>query len=153
MRPIICHASVEADKTEETLCPQRPRCANPRQVDPAMTIDQRTSGAVTILDIRGKMIIEVLEDMPVAERVRSLLKEGRTQILLNLEGVPYTDTMGLCNIVEAYVTAQRHGGSLKLLRLTPHVRQLLVITKLLTAFEAYQSEAEAVASFGPAISA
>mgnify|MGYP001304077488 CR=1 FL=1 len=118
-----------------------------------MTIDERTSGAVTILDIRGKMIIEVLEDMPVAERVRSLLKDGRTQILLNLEGVPYTDTMGLCNIVEAYVTAQRQGGSLKLLRLTPHVLELLVVTKLLTVFEAYQSEAEALASFGPARSA
>ena len=113
-----------------------------------MTIEQRTSGGVTILDVRGKMIIEVLKDMVLADRVRSLLKEGRTQILLNLEGVPYTDTMGLCNIVEAYVTTQRQGGALKLLRLTPHVRQLLVITKLLTIFEAYESEAEALASFG-----
>lgn len=119
--------------------------------NPQITIAQRTSGDVTILDIQGRMVIEVLNDMAVAERVRSLLKEGRRQILLNLEGVPYTDTMGLCNIVEAYVTAQRQGGSLKLLRLTPHVRQLLAVTKLLTVFEAYDSEAEALASFAPTV--
>lgn len=115
-----------------------------------MTIEERASGGVTILDVRGRMTIEALKDMAIAERVRSLLQEGRTRILLNLEGVPYVDTMGLCNIVEAYVTTQRQGGSLKLLRVTPHVRQLLVITKLLTVFEAYESEAEALASFGPA---
>lgn len=115
-----------------------------------MTIEQRVSGGVTILDVRGRMSIEVLKDMPIAEMVRSLLQEGRRQILLNLEGVPSTDTMGLCNIVEAYVTAQRQGGSLKLLRPTPHVRHLLVITRLLTVFDAYESEAEALASFGPA---
>ena len=96
------------------------------------------------------MIIEVLKDMPLTEKVRSLLQEGRTQILLNLEGVTYVDTTGLCNIVEAYVATNRRGGALKLMRLTPRVRKVLMVTKLLTVFEAYESEAEALASFGPA---
>ena len=114
-----------------------------------MTIEERASGDVTILDVRGRMTIEDVQDMLLAENVRPLLQAGRTQILLNLEGVPYVDTMGLCNVVEAYITTRRHGGSLKLLGLTPHVRELLVITRLLTVFEAYVSEADAVASFGP----
>ena len=94
------------------------------------------------------MTIEDVGDMALAERVRPLLQAGRNQIVLNLEGVPYLDTMGLCNIVEAYITTKRQGGSLKLLHLAPHVRDVLVITRLLTVFEAYASEADAVASFG-----
>ena len=114
-----------------------------------MTIEERASGGVTILDVRGRMTVEDIQDMLLAEKVRPLLQAGRKQILLNLEGVPYVDTMGLCNVVEAYITTKRQGGSLKLLGLTPHVRELLVITRLLTVFEAYASEADAVASFGP----
>ena len=114
-----------------------------------MTIEERASGSVTILDVRGRMTIEDLKDMLLADRVRPLLQAGRKQILLNLQGVPYVDTMGLCNVVEAYITTKRQGGSLKLLGLTPHVRELLMITRLLTVFEAYASEATAVASFGP----
>jgi anti-sigma B factor antagonist len=112
-----------------------------------MTIEERTSGGVTILDVRGNLTIEVVEDMPIANKVRELLQQGRTQILLNLETVRYLDTMGLCNIVEAFITTRRQGGSLKLVRLAPHVREVLVITKLLTVFEAYDSEADALASF------
>ena len=114
-----------------------------------MTIEERACGDVTVLDVRGRMTIEVLSDMLLADRVRQLLQRGRNQIVLNLEGVPYVDTSGLCNIVEAYITTRRQEGSLKLLRLTAHVRELLVITKLLTIFDVYESEAAAVASFGP----
>lgn len=113
-----------------------------------MTIEERVSGAVTILDVRGRLTIEVLRDMTLAERVRPHLQAGRKQIVLNLEAVPYVDTTGLCNIVEAYITTKRQGGSLKLLHLTAHVREMLTITRLLTVFEAYDSEAAAVASFG-----
>src|SRR5712691_468276 len=100
-----------------------------------MTIAERTSGAVNIFDVGGRLTIETLGDMTLAEKVRSLLLAGRTQILLNLEGVPYLDTMGLCNIVEVYVATRRQGGSLKLLHLTPHVREVLMITRLLTVFD------------------
>ena len=113
-----------------------------------MTIEERASGSVIILDVRGRMTTEVLPDMVLADKVRQLLQRGRNQIVLNLEGVPYVDTSGLCNIVEAYITTKRQNGSLKLLRLTAHVRELLMTTRLLTIFEAYESEAAAVASFG-----
>lgn len=112
-----------------------------------MTFDERSAGDVTIFDVRGRMTIEDTSDMALVNRVRSLVQEGRGHILLNLEGVPFVDTMGLCNIIQAYVTARRQGGSLKLVHLERHVREVLRITKLLTVFEAFDSEAEAIASF------
>ena len=114
-----------------------------------MTIDERTSDGVTIFDVRGRMTIEDVRDKAVAERVRSRVQSGCNRIVLNLEGVPYVDTTGLCNIIEAYITTQRQGGVLKLLHLAPHVRTVLSVTKLLTVFEAYDSEANVIASFGP----
>ena len=117
-----------------------------------MTIDERTSGGVTILDVRGRITIEVVEDMLLANRVRELLQQGRTQVVLNLEGVPYADTTGLCNIVQAYITTTRQGGALKLLNPTPHVRQLLTVTRLSTILDIYDSEADAVASCKPSAS-
>ncbi len=112
-----------------------------------MTIDQRTSGGVIILDVQGRMNIEVLGDLLLANKVRELLQQGHKQILLNLGGVPSMDTTGLCNLVEAYLAAIRRDASLKLLHLTPHVRKLLLITRLLTIFDAYESEPDAIARF------
>lgn len=66
-----------------------------------MTIEERASGGVTILDVRGRMTIETLPSMLLAGKVRQLLQQGRTRIILKLEGVPYADTTGLSNIVEA----------------------------------------------------
>jgi anti-sigma B factor antagonist len=114
-----------------------------------MTIDERTSGGVTIFDVRGRMTIEEASDKALVERVRARVQSGCNQIVLNLEGVPYVDTTGLCNIIEAYIATKRQGGALKLLHLAQHVRTVLTITKLLTVFEAYDSEADAIASFGP----
>ena len=112
-----------------------------------MTIQERTAGNVTVFDVRGRMTIEDTADMALAHQVRARVHEGRTRILLNLDGVPYVDTTGLCNIIQAYITTERQGGALKLLHLARHVRELLTITKLLTVFEAYDSEADAIASF------
>jgi anti-sigma B factor antagonist len=113
-----------------------------------MTIEERTSGGVIVLDVQGRMTIEVLGNLVLADRVRQLLQQGHRQILVNLAGVPYVDTSGLCDLVEAYLATTRREGALKLLHLTPHVRKILAITRLMTVFEAYESEAAAVASFG-----
>ena len=117
-----------------------------------MTIDERISGGVTILDVRGRITIEVVGNMLLANRVRELVREGHTQVVLNLEGVPYVDTTGLCNIVKAHIAVTRQDGSLKLLNPTAHVRQLLAITKLATVLDVYDSEADAVASCKPSAS-
>ena len=72
---------------------------------------------------------------------------ARRKILLNLADVPYVDSAGLGEIVRCYTTVSKKGGKLKLLNLTAKIRDLLAITKLLTVFETYDSEADAVKSF------
>ena len=112
-----------------------------------MSIEERTSGNVTVLDVAGRMTIETVGDMPLLARVRRLLQGGRTHIVVNLAGVPYVDTTGIADLVEAYVATSRQCGSLKFLHLTPHVRAVLTMTRLLTILEVYEAEADAVASF------
>jgi anti-sigma B factor antagonist len=114
-----------------------------------MTIKERSSGTAIVLDVQGRMTIETVNDRPLAVKVRRVLQEGHRRILLNLRGVPYLDTTGLCNIVEAYVGTRRQGGSLKLLHPNAHVRAVLGTTRLLTILEVYDSESEAIASFEP----
>ena len=116
-----------------------------------MTIEERTTGNITILDVAGRMTIETVGDTPLVPHVRRLLRGGRTHVVLNLASVPYVDTTGIAELVEAYVATRRQGGSMKLLRLTPHVRTVLTMTRLLTILEAYEAEADAVASFESAV--
>lgn len=114
-----------------------------------MEIAERTAGEITILDVTGKMTLgegdEILKD-----KVHSLSLQGRKKIVLNLAGVPYIDSAGLGEIVRTYTTVSREGGSLKLLGLTKRITDLLSITKLLTVFETYDNEADAVRSFSSA---
>jgi anti-sigma B factor antagonist len=81
------------------------------------------------------------------DKINSLLATGKKKLVLNLEGVPYIDSAGLGEIVRTYTTVSRQGGSLKLLNLTKRIEDLLAITKLLTVFETYDTETEAVKSF------
>ena len=113
-----------------------------------MTIDERVSGGVTILNVRGRMTVDDLGDVMVVDKVRQHLRDGQKHVLVDLAAVPYVDTTGLRDIVEAYITSRRQGGHVKLLNLTPRVRHVLEITRLLTVIEAFDSEADAVASFG-----
>ena len=69
------------------------------------------------------------------------------KIILNLADVPYIDSAGLGEIVRTYTTVSRQGGKLKLLNLTKRIQDLLAITKLLTVFDTYDSEAEAIKSY------
>ncbi len=67
--------------------------------------------------------------------------------MLNLESVPYIDSAGLGEVVRTYTTVSRQGGSLKLLNLTKRIEDLLSITKLLTVFDTYDNEADAIKSY------
>ena len=79
--------------------------------------------------------------------VRRLLEEGKKKILLNLAGVGYIDSSGIGELVSSYTAINKEGGQLKLLSLTQKLRDLLTITKLLTVFDAYDDEAEALENF------
>jgi anti-sigma B factor antagonist len=127
--------------------PARPACVRaPTAEECGMEIAERVIGDVTLLDLKGKMTLGEGDEL-LKDKVNSLLGEGRKRLVLNLEGVPYIDSAGLGEIVRTYTTVNRQGGNLKLLNLTKRIEDLLSITKLLTVFETYDSEAEAVKSF------
>ena len=111
-----------------------------------MQIDERAVGAVMILDLKGKIILGD-GDTALRDKINSLVQQDRKRILLNLEGVPYIDSAGLGEVVRTYTTVSRQGGSMKLLNLTKRIEDLLSITKLLTVFETFDSESDAVRSF------
>ncbi len=111
-----------------------------------MKIVERQVGDVIILDLHGKILIGEGDDA-LREAVTRLSDSGKTKILLNLADVPYVDSAGLGEIVRTYTTVSRKGGKLKLLNLTKKIQDLLSITKLLTVFETYDSENDAVKSF------
>ena len=111
-----------------------------------MQIDERAVGAVMILDLKGKIILGD-GDTALRDKINSLVQQDRKRILLNLEGVPYIDSAGLGEVVRTYTTVSRQGGQLKLVNLTKRITDLLMITKLLTVFETFDVEADAVKSF------
>ncbi len=111
-----------------------------------MQIEERVVGEVTILDLKGKITLGE-GDEALKDKINSLTLQNRRQILLNLEGVPYIDSAGLGEVVRTYTTVSRQGGQLKLVNLTKRIEDLLSITKLLTVFETFDTEAEALQSF------
>ena len=111
-----------------------------------MQIEERALGEVMILDVRGKLTIGDGDEL-LKDKINSLIQQGRKKLILNLEGVPYVDSAGLGEIVRTYTTVSRQGGNLKLLNLTKRITDLLMITKLLTVFDTYDSEQEALNSF------
>ena len=111
-----------------------------------MQIDERVVDGVTILDLKGKMTLGEGDEL-LKDKINSLIQQDKKQLLLNLEGVPYIDSAGLGEIVRTYTTVSRQGGKLKLLNLTKRIQDLLAITKLLTVFETYDTEADAIKSF------
>ena len=111
-----------------------------------MQIDQRSVGDVVVLDLKGKITLGEGDEL-LKDKVNSLVNQGHKKIVLNLADVPYIDSAGLGEIVRTYTTVSRQGGALKLLNLTKRITDLLSITKLLTVFETFDSEGEAVRSF------
>ena len=111
-----------------------------------MQIDERVVDGITILDLKGKMTLGEGDEL-LKDKINSLIQQDRKKLLLNLEGVPYIDSAGLGEIVRTYTTVSRQGGKLKLLNLTKRIQDLLAITKLLTVFETYDSEPDAIRSF------
>jgi anti-sigma B factor antagonist len=112
-----------------------------------MQISERRIDDVVIVDVSGKITLGDGGDAALKDKMRSLVQQGQKKLLLNLGDVSYVDSAGLGEIVQSYATVNKNGGTLKLLNLTKRIKDLLSITKLLTVFETFDTEAEAVTSF------
>jgi anti-sigma B factor antagonist len=111
-----------------------------------LEVTERQAGDVTILDMSGAVRIGE-GSIALRDAIRGLADVGKKKILLNLAGVNYVDSTGIGELIANYTTVSRQGGQLKLLNLTDRIQNLLVITKLLTVFDTYEDEAEALKSF------
>ena len=111
-----------------------------------LDLKERQAGDVTILDLSGEVRIGE-GSVALRDSIRNLADQGKKKVLLNLAGVKYMDSTGVGELIANYTTITRNGGQLKLLNLTDRIQNLLVITKLLTVFDSYDNEAEALKSF------
>jgi len=111
-----------------------------------LKILERQAGDITVLDMEGRITIGE-GSVALRSAVRRLLEEGKKNILLNLAGVGYIDSSGIGELVSSYTAINKEGGQLKLLSLTQKLQDLLTITKLLTVFDAYDTEADALSNF------
>ena len=111
-------------------------------------ISPRKSGTVTILDVRGRIVIGDNSDSFRAE-LRKLAENTPCDVLVNLAGVTAVDSSGISALVQSFVTLKRDGGSLKILNPTGSVREVLELTRLIKCLPAYTDEVIALASFRP----
>ena len=114
-----------------------------------MDIKERVVEGVSVLDISGKIVLGE-GDLQVRDRIKDLLADGQRNILLNLGDVSYIDSAGLGALIGSYTTVKREGGQLKLVNLTKRIKDLLAITKLITVFDTYEKEGDALSSYKPA---
>ena len=112
-----------------------------------MQIEQRVAGEVAIIQVLGDITLGKGGDVILKDKIQSLLQQGFRKLLLDMGAVSYVDSAGLGQLVQVYATTSHLGGSLKLLNLTKRLKDLLVLTKLLTVFDTYDSEEAALASF------
>jgi len=116
-----------------------------------MQLEEHASGDVTVITVTGDITLNKGGDVLLKDKIQSLLQQGKKKLLLDLGKVSYVDSAGLGQLVQVYATAKHHGGALKLVNLTKRLKDLLVVSKLLTVFDSYESESEAIASFGATV--
>ena len=109
-------------------------------------INQRLAGDVTVLDFKGRPRMGG-NAVALHSSIRCLVQEKKTLILLNLTGVNFIDSCGLGELIASQVSVENHGGEIKLVGLTETLRELLMMTRLLTFFDVYESEADAISNF------
>lgn len=115
----------------------------------ALEISTRTSGDVTIVDLRGRSTIDGGESELLSKHLQKLVANGVRKILLNLAKLIQVDSSGIGVMVETHVSLIRQGGELKLLRPRGRVLEVLTVFHLLSTIPSFEDEAQALASFRP----
>ncbi|MGH9400411.1 MAG: STAS domain-containing protein [Thermoanaerobaculia bacterium] len=111
-----------------------------------MKTSVRELQGVSILDLKGKITIGA-GDVQLRETVNSLAESGKKSILINMHDVTTIDSSGIGELVGCYTSVTNKGGKLRLLHLPPKINDVLTVTQLITVFDVYENEAEAIASF------
>jgi len=115
--------------------------------DGRMQLEQRMAGDVAIISVDGDITLNKGGDVLLKDKVQSLIQQGTKNIVIDLSRVAYVDSAGLGQLVQAYATTKNKGGALKLVNVTKKLKDLLVVTKLLTVFDTFDDEKAALSSF------
>jgi anti-sigma B factor antagonist len=111
-----------------------------------MKFNTRQNGDVTILDLSGRITIGSGEEA-LRNATQEILNNGAKKVVIHMAGVTMIDSSGIGELVSAYTTATNRGAKLKLANLPAKVSDILTITQLITVFDVFDTEAEAVQSF------
>jgi anti-sigma B factor antagonist len=101
---------------------------------------------VTVVALEGRIVLGE-ESNSLREKLKSLCRDSKKQIVLNMAKVEYIDSAGLGVLVGAYVSAKTRGASVRLCHLGRKFHEVMQITRLLTVFDVYDTQAAAVSSF------
>ena len=112
----------------------------------ALKITTREVDGVTVAALDGRIVLGE-ESNALREKIKTLVGEGKKKIVLNMDNVTFIDSAGLGTLVASHHSAKAQGAGLKLCHLGTKFQEVLQITKLMTIFDVYNTEAEAVASF------
>jgi len=112
----------------------------------ALKLLERDVNGIAVLDLEGRIVLGE-ESNAMRERVKELLANGKTKIILNMDNVTYIDSAGLGTLVAIFHSAKQQGATLKLTNLGSKFREVLQVTRLLTVFEVFDTETAAVQSF------
>ena len=111
-----------------------------------MKIKERMNGDVVVLEISGDVQGGPDADM-FRKKIAQLIEEGKTKLLLDLSGVPWMNSTGVGLLVSGFTSLRNAGGTVKLLNIKDRVKSIMMVTKLLTVFESFCHEEDAVKSF------
>jgi anti-sigma B factor antagonist len=114
----------------------------------AVTITNKEIEGVSVVALDGRIVLGE-ESNSLRERVKNLISEGKKKIVLNMANVRYIDSAGLGILVGAHVSAKNQGAALHLSNLGNKFHDVLQLTRLLTVFSVYDTEADAIRSFEP----
>jgi anti-sigma B factor antagonist len=111
-----------------------------------MKATSRTTDGIEIINLQGKITIGS-GDSQLREVITNAVNNGKSKILLDMSGVTTIDSSGIGELVGSYTTVTNRGGKLKLLHLPAKLNELLHVTQLITVFEVYENEQDALKSF------
>jgi anti-sigma B factor antagonist len=149
-RRVLSHSGLRNVAKADMLCgPGRvapDSCSDEEEIPVALKMTSREVDGVTVIAMDGRIVLGE-ESNALREGLKTVVAEGKKKVVLNMDNITFIDSAGLGTLVASHHSARNQGASLRLCHLGTKFQEVLQITKLMTIFEVYNTEPEAIASF------